>query len=78
MNVWELIVGVLLALAAVWYVMGPVLRPATAAREAGDAATGDDTADAEDDLSPRTVALRALKEIEFDRATGKRAMRTTS
>ena len=71
MNVWELIIGVLLALAAVWYVMGPVLRPAAAGRGAGDATTGDDTADAEDDLSPRTVALRALKEIEFDRATGK-------
>jgi hypothetical protein len=29
--------------------------------------------DPEDDLSTRAVALRALKEIEFDRATGKLA-----
>lgn len=27
--------------------------------------------DPDDDLSPRAVALRALREIEFDRATGK-------
>src|SRR5213076_2598028 len=32
---------------------------------------GDEGEDPEDDLSPRAVALRALKEIEFDRATGK-------
>src|SRR5439155_18632511 len=31
----------------------------------------DDGDDPEDDMSPQTVALRALKEIEFDRATGK-------
>ena len=70
MNVIELLVGVVLALGAVWYVMGPVLRPALAgsSRSAGVA---DSATDAEDDLSPRAVALRALKEIEFDRATGK-------
>ena len=27
--------------------------------------------DPDDDMSPQAVALRALKEIEFDRATGK-------
>ena len=68
MNAWELAAGVLLALAAVWYVMGPVLRPAATSPGTGAAPEG---ADAEDDVSPRTVALRALKEIEFDRATGK-------
>jgi len=71
MNVWELIAGVLLALGAVWYVMGPVLRPAVAGRGTGSGAGEDDDADADDDLSARAVALRALKEIEFDRATGK-------
>lgn len=71
MNVWELIAGVLLALGAVWYVMGPVLRPATAGRGTGDEGAGGDATDADDDLSPRANALRALKEIEFDRATGK-------
>jgi len=73
MNVWELVAGVLLALGAVWYVMGPVLRPAVAGRGAGPGGASDEAADAEDDLSPRAVALRALKEIEFDRATGKLA-----
>ena len=71
MNVWELVAGVLLALSAVWYVMGPVLRPATAGRATGDEGAGGHVTDAEDDLSPRANALRALKEIEFDRATGK-------
>lgn len=66
----ELVLGVGLALAAVWYVMGPVLRPdpRTGARAAQ---LGAEDADAEEDLSPRATALRALKEIEFDRATGK-------
>ncbi|HXV91384.1 MAG TPA: zinc ribbon domain-containing protein [Gemmatimonadales bacterium] len=71
MNVWELVAGVLLALGAVWYVMGPVLRPAVAGRGTGDAGGEDEAAGADDDLSPRATALRALKEIEFDRATGK-------
>jgi len=71
MNVWELIAGVLLALGAVWYVMSPVLRPVVAGRGTGTGEGEDDDADAEDDLSARAVALRALKEIEFDRATGK-------
>ena len=71
MNVWELVAGVLLALGAVWYVMGPVLRPATAGRGTADEGAGGDATDADDDLSPRANALRALKEIEFDRATGK-------
>jgi hypothetical protein len=62
------IAGVLLAAGAVWLVLAPILRPAPA-REAGTAA--DDFGDPDDDLSPRAVALRALKEIEFDRATGK-------
>ena len=71
MNVWELVAGVLLALGAVWYVMGPVLRPATAGLGTGDEGAVGDATDADDDLSPRANALRALKEIEFDRATGK-------
>ncbi len=64
----EVVAGVALALGLVWYVMLPVLRPG-AVRPA--AVGGDDGADDVEDLSPRTVALRALKEIEFDRATGK-------
>jgi hypothetical protein len=67
----ELVVGILLAAVAVYYVLRPVLAPAPrmAAVEAAQAA--EEIEDLEDDISPRTVALRALKEIEFDRATGK-------
>lgn len=61
---WGLIAGVLLAAGAVWLVLDPILRPrAPEAFSAG--------ADPDDDLTPRAVALRALAEIEFDRATGK-------
>ena len=51
----------------------PILRPDTAGRGTGDGGRGQEGEgeDPDDDLSPRAVALRALKEIEFDRATGK-------
>jgi len=68
---FELIAGILLAAGAVYFVLQPILRPKTAGngnRETADGSEGDDP---EDDFSPRAVALRALKEIEFDRATGK-------
>jgi hypothetical protein len=66
---FELIIGILLATGATYYVLRPVLRPvAPAPHGAGTADEGDDP---DDDLSPQAVALRALKEIEFDRATGK-------
>ena len=54
-----------------YFVLRPIFRPEIAGngnRETGSAGEGEDP---EDDLSPRAVALRALKEIEFDRATGK-------
>src|SRR3989454_9498995 len=68
----ELVAGVLLAAGLVLFVLRPVLRPTTGL-EAGEAeeAGADEGDDPDDDLSPRAVALRALKEIEFDRATGK-------
>ncbi len=68
----ELVAGVLLAAGLVLFVLRPVLRPTTGleSREA-EAAGADEGDDPDDDLSPRAVALRALKEIEFDRATGK-------
>lgn len=62
---WGLLAGVLLAALAVWVVLDPILRP-RAPQLSTDAG-----ADPDDDLSPRAVALRALAEIEFDRATGK-------
>lgn len=66
----ELIVGILLAAGVTYFVLLPILRPLV--DPAGsDALGGDEGEDPDDDMSPQTVALRALKEIEFDRATGK-------
>jgi double zinc ribbon protein len=67
----ELIAGILLVAGALYVVLKPVFRPQfgeLAKRETGVVEDGEDP---EDDLSPGAVALRALKEIEFDRATGK-------
>ncbi|HWZ29553.1 MAG TPA: zinc ribbon domain-containing protein [Gemmatimonadales bacterium] len=61
---YGLFAGVLLAAGMVWLVLDPILRPRAPA-------AGDLSVDPDDDLSPRAVALRALAEIEFDRATGK-------
>jgi hypothetical protein len=66
----ELALALGLALAAVWFVLWPILRPESAV---GALAAGDPGGDDEVELAPRAVALRALKEIEFDRATGKLA-----
>jgi len=70
-TVLELVAGILLAAGAVYFVLRPIFRPqltGTGNREPGNGSDGEDP---EDDFSPRAVALRALKEIEFDRATGK-------
>ncbi len=67
----ELVAGVLLAAGGVYFVLRPILHPAVAGRGMGEEGGVDEGEDPEDDLSPRAVALRALKEIEFDRATGK-------
>jgi len=63
--VYGLIAGLLLAAGMVWLLLDPILRPRA------DAGGEDQPIDPDDDLSPRAVALRALAEIEFDRATGK-------
>src|SRR5437870_12878194 len=67
----ELVAGVLLAAGAVYFVLRPIFHPELEGGGQGDAGDVDEGADPEDDLSPSAVALRALKEIEFDRATGK-------
>ncbi|HEU5261038.1 MAG TPA: zinc ribbon domain-containing protein [Gemmatimonadales bacterium] len=68
----ELICGVLFAAGAILFVLRPVFRPEAGGGENREArGVVDEGEDPEDDLSPRAVALRALKEIEFDRATGK-------
>jgi hypothetical protein len=49
-------------------VLLPILRPPVETAVDPNVDEGDDP---DDDLSPQAVALRALKEIEFDRETGK-------
>lgn len=68
---FELVVGVLLAAGGVYFVLRPILVPSPSGGAPLEAS--DTSPDPEDDLSTRAVALRALKEIEFDRATGKLA-----
>jgi hypothetical protein len=65
----ELILGILLAAGATYYVLVPILRPPE--ESASSVAADDEGEDPADDMRPQAVALRALKEIEFDRATGK-------
>lgn len=64
----ELMFGILLAAGATYFVVMPILRPSLEPEPGGATDEGDDPAD---DMSAQAVALRALKEIEFDRATGK-------
>jgi zinc ribbon protein len=66
----ELVVGILLAAGAVYFVLRPILRPDWGT-EAVDREAPEEGEDPDDDFSPGAVAVRALKEIEFDRATGK-------
>jgi len=50
----------------------PILHPKNGGRGKGaEGRVVGEGEDPDDDLSPQVVALRALKEIEFDRATGK-------
>lgn len=67
----ELIAGILLAAGAVYFVLRPILHPPLEGRETAGEGGMDEGEDPDDDFSPRAVALRALKEVEFDRATGK-------
>ena len=68
---FELILGVLLAAGGLFFVLRPIFAPPLDG--VLDTGATHASGDPEDDISPRTVALRALKEIEFDRATGKLA-----
>jgi hypothetical protein len=66
----ELIAGVAVAIAALALILEPVARPrAPIPAAAGQA--DDDEVPLEESASPKVQALLALKEIEFDRATGK-------
>lgn len=61
--------GILLATGVTYYVLLPILRPPP--ENGGPEDPGNEGEDPDDDMSAQAVALRALKEIEFDRATGK-------
>jgi hypothetical protein len=67
----EFVVGVIFAAATVWFVLHPIFRPGLEPTIANGPVLDDDGEDPDDDFSSRAVALRALREIEFDRATGK-------
>jgi hypothetical protein len=59
----EVVLAVALALAVLWMVLQPLTRPGPAAQLPAEPLDAEETT--------RGVALTALKEIEFDRATGK-------
>ncbi len=70
----ELILGVLLAAGGVAVVLRPILQPQGPFSDVnltGRARTEEDVLEAQAEESPRIRALTALKEIEFDRETGK-------
>jgi len=69
--VLELLAGFFLAVGAVFFILKPILWPGLEPGGSAEVEAPGEGEDPEDDLSPRAVALRALKEIEFDRATGK-------
>jgi len=66
----ELIAGVIVAFVAVGLVLEPLVT-GRAPRPAEAAADEVEFADIEESESPKVQALLALREIEFDRATGK-------
>ena len=61
--IWELIAAVLLGAAGVWFMLAPVAGRQPVRRPAADPFDVDETR--------RDRAVEALREIEFDRATGK-------
>ena len=69
--VLELAAGILLAAGAVYLVLRPIFRPEMGGIGNPQSVDESEGEDPDDDFSARAVALRALKEIEFDRATGK-------
>jgi hypothetical protein len=67
----ELIAGVAVALAALAAILEPLIRNRPDTAMGADDDEEQDIAPIEESESPRIQALLALKEIEFDRATGK-------
>ena len=67
----ELITGVVVAIVVLLVVLQPLLRPDMRATDLRSSQPEDDFSDIEESESPKIQALLALREIEFDRATGK-------
>jgi hypothetical protein len=67
----ELIAGVAVAFLAVGLVLQPLLVPSASLRRGGAKSPEVEFEDIMESASPKVQALLALKEIEFDRATGK-------
>ena len=67
----EFLFGLALAAGALWFVLRPILAPHAHEQGTEGGGSAGDWDYPEEDVSPQAVALRALKEIEFDRATGK-------
>lgn len=68
----ELLAGIVVAVAALALVLEPLVRGVDAATSGATSPADDlDFTDIQESESPKVQALLALKEIEFDRATGK-------
>lgn len=67
----EMLAGLLVALAALAVVLEPLLRPGSAPGVTPAGPDESDLVDVRDMDSPKVQALIALREIDFDRATGK-------
>lgn len=72
---WEMVAGLLVALAALAMVFEPLAFPGQRAAAGRRPPAGDDLEleDLAESDAPKVKALLALREIEFDRATGKLA-----
>ena len=67
----ELIAGAAVAVVALVLVLEPLVHPATSSPASEVDDHEEEAAPLEESESPKIQALLALKEIEFDRATGK-------
>jgi hypothetical protein len=67
----ELVAGIVVAGAVMALVLEPLVRARPLAVSAGNPDEGFDFTDIEESASPKIQALLAIKEIEFDRETGK-------
>ena len=67
----ELLAGIVIAVAALALVLEPLVRDGSAGSSGSSVLDELDFTDIQESESPKVQALLALKEIEFDRATGK-------